>query len=171
MVQILWHFLKMTNWWQGEAPQDTTFSYKNFFLKQPLVFKTLLCIFFDSRNSKIIWKFSESLLVLNFENWAMVKSYQNLQCCEKKDVVLQLSKLFSNHTFKYYKFKLVKKWAQFLFWFSQNLQLKSDNFSEPILLNYCSLILQYMKFLFEKTFFVFDRFSNKIILKYRLTFV
>ena len=90
---------------------------------------------------------------------------------KKKDVVIKLSKLFYNHTFKYYKFKLVEKWAQFLFRFSQNLQLKSDNFSEPILLNYCSLILQYMKFLFEKTFFVFDRFSNKIILKYRLTFV
>ena len=100
----------------------------------------------------------------------MVKSYQNLQCCEKKDAALQLCKLFSNHTFKYYKFKLVKKRAQTLFRFSQNLQLKSDNFSEPFLLNYRSLILQYMKFLFEQTFFVFDRFSNKIILKYRLTF-
>ena len=36
---------------------------------------------------------------------------------------------------------------------------KSDNFSEINLLNYCHLIIQYMEFLFEKNFAIFDRLS------------
>ena len=36
---------------------------------------------------------------------------------------------------------------------------KSDNFSEINLLNYCRLIIQYMEFLFEKNFAIFDRLS------------
>ena len=37
----------------------------------------------------------------------------------------------------------MKKWAQVLSWFTHNLQLKSDNFSELILLNHCCLIKKY----------------------------
>ena len=36
--------------------------------------------------------------------------------------------------------------------------IKSDSFSELILLSYCCLIIQYMKLLFENTFVIFDRF-------------
>ena len=36
---------------------------------------------------------------------------------------------------------------------------KSDSFSEINLLNYCRLIIQYMEFLFEKNFAIFDRLS------------
>ena len=35
---------------------------------------------------------------------------------------------------------------------THNLQLKLDNFSERILLNYCCLVIQYMESLFEKLF-------------------
>ena len=38
---------------------------------------------------------------------------------------------------------------------------KSENFSEIVLLNYCYLIIQDKEFLFEKTFFIFDRLSIK----------
>ena len=39
------------------------------------------------------------------------------------------------------------------------LQLKSDKFSELILLNYWCLIIQYIEYWFEKTFAIFDRLS------------
>ena len=45
----------------------------------------------------------------------------------------------------------------------------SLSFSEPILLNYC-LIIQYMEFLFVKTFIIFDRLTIKEILNYGLKF-
>ena len=38
---------------------------------------------------------------------------------------------------------------------------KADNFSELALLNYCCLIIQYMEFLFDKIFVIFDRLSIK----------
>ena len=37
----------------------------------------------------------------------------------------------------------MKKWAQVFSWFTHNLQLKSDNFSELILLNHGCLIKKY----------------------------
>ena len=40
------------------------------------------------------------------------------------------------------------------------------NFSELVLLNYCCVIIQYMKFLLEKTFVICDRFSqNNVIVQ------
>ena len=60
---------------------------------------------------------------------------------------------------------MVKKRAQVLSWFTHNLQVKSDHFLQLILLDYCSLIIQYMiqymECLFEKTFVIFDRLSIK----------
>ena len=42
-----------------------------------------------------------------------------------------------------------EKLAQVLPWFTHNLQLKSDKFLELISLNYCCLIIKYMKFWLE----------------------
>ena len=40
---------------------------------------------------------------------------------------------------------------------------RSDNISELILLSYSCLIIQYMKFLFGKTFLIFDRLSIVVV--------
>ena len=66
---------------------------------------------------------------------------------------------FQSYNCKYYKLDLVKNWTQVPSWLTHNVQLKSDNFSEKNLLNYCCLIIQFMKFLFEKTCVSFNRLS------------
>ena len=60
---------------------------------------------------------------------------------------------------------MVKKRAQVLFQFTPNLIeliLSQKMFSELILSSYCCLIIQYMEFLFEKTFVIFDRFNAEL---------
>ena len=82
--------------------------------------------------------------------------------CLNKPLVLKIPLgVFLSHSFMYYKLDLVKNWAKVLPLFTHNLQLKLDNFSELILSSFCSLIVQYMEFLFEKTFAIFDRLSIK----------
>ena len=47
---------------------------------------------------------------------------------------------------------------------------KLDNFSELILLNYFCLIIEYMEFLFEKTFVIFNRLKIKYNFKVQAEF-
>ena len=54
--------------------------------------------------------------------------------------------------FKYYKFDLMKKWAQVLSWFTHNIQRKSDNFSEVTIKLLLSDYIVYGIFVWENVF-------------------
>ena len=96
---------------------------------------------FDSRNSKMTSKLPLNLLVLSYRK-ILSKFIMRDISVKKKDVAQKLSNFFFKwHSFKYHKLDLVKNQAHFFSWFTYNLQLKPDNFSELILLNYCCLII------------------------------
>ena len=109
----------------------------NFCLKQPLVLKIPVGMFFEPTNSEMASELPKNLLLLSYRQ--ILSKFAMRYISVKKT-------MWCYSWLNCFSIALLNSSS-----FLVHLVLKSDNFSELILLNYCCLIIQYMEFFFEKT--------------------